>query len=135
MSQYFGIENRALDDPFEAALEHGASTVNALLAHGGWDDADYQLFYNVNFPPVAAANVLGTKAVSQGFRRGTNFTVEAQQSPTGRQFIWVKGGDQTIQTQPGSDVHANLNGYTSVTPMRADLTDLKTLSALQGHLN
>jgi 5'-nucleotidase len=35
----------------------------------------------------------------------------------------VHGGQQHTPTAAGSDVHANLNGYTSVTPMRADLTD------------
>ena len=135
MSQYFGVDNRDLDDPFESAAVHGAATVHRLLEHGGWDDADYQLFYNVNFPPVSATATKGIKVVSQGFRRGTDFTTEAQTSPTGRRFLWVKGGAQHTETLPGTDVHANLNGYISVTPMRADLTDYQTLSTLEGRLS
>lgn len=135
LSQYFGVENRALADPFEAAVFHGAETVSKLLAYGGWDAKDYQLFYNVNFPPVSSANVQGIRPVAQGYRRGTYFGVERQTSPGGRNYLWVKGGDQTISTEPGSDVHANLNGYISVTPMRADLTDLKTLAAIEGQFD
>ena len=134
LSQFYGAENLALDDPFEASAQHGAAVVKQILEHGGWDDADYQLFYNVNFPPVAAPNVKGTKVVSQGFRRGTDFTVEGHDGPTGRRFLWVKGGAQHTSTLAGTDVHANLGGFISVTPMRADLTDYTTLNALEGRI-
>jgi 5'-nucleotidase len=43
-------------------------------------------------------------------------------APNGRTFLWVKGGPQDIATEEGTDVHANLNGFISVTPMRCDLT-------------
>ena len=131
LSQYFGPENRALDDPFEASADHGAEIVQQLLDNGGWDSADYKLFFNVNFPPVAATNVKGTKAVSQGFRHDVTFGVTPQTSPTGRDFLWVHGGPQNQPTLPGTDVHANLDGFISVTPMRADLTDYSRLATLQ----
>ena len=34
----------------------------------------------------------------------------------------MKGGNQQVMTAPGSDAAVNLEGYVSVTPMRADLT-------------
>ena len=86
LSQYFGPANRDLDDPFDAAIQHGADVVRRLMAHDLWDDADYRLFYNVNFPPVAGADVKGMRAAAQGFRRGTHFSAEAQTSPSGRRF-------------------------------------------------
>ena len=122
LSQYFGPENRHLDDPFEAARAHGLGVVRALLAGDLWQDADYGIFYNVNFPPVPAAAVKGSKSVSQGFRRDTRFGVEPHYSPSGRKFLWIKGGPQDVPTEPETDAWANLDGYTSVTPMRADLT-------------
>ena len=48
-----------------------------------------------------------------------------------RELLFVKGGDQQICAQPGSDADANLNGYISVTPMIADLTDYASLEALK----
>ncbi len=131
LSQYFGPANKDLDDPFEAAAKHGADVVRKLLQSSLWDDADYRLFYNVNFPPVAADAVKGIKAAPQGFRRGTHFSAEAQTSPSGRRFLWVRGGAQDVPTAPGSDAAVNLDGYISVTPMRADLTDSAMLSPLQ----
>ena len=52
LSQFYGPKNSDLDDPFEAAAKHGADVVRALMQDQLWDDADYKLFYNVNFPPV-----------------------------------------------------------------------------------
>ena len=131
LSQYYGPANRDLDDPFEAAAGHGADVIRRILdatpAHGD----GYRLFYNVNFPPVAIKDAKGAKIVTQGFRHDVTFGVTPQKSPTGRRYLWVHGGQQQTPTAPGSDVHANLNGYTSVTPMRADLTDYDTLAKLQ----
>ncbi|MFK7751116.1 MAG: 5'/3'-nucleotidase SurE [Sedimentitalea sp.] len=136
MSQFYGPENKDLANPFEAAASHGAATVRALLNDALWDDgADYKPFYNVNFPPVAAADVKGIAATTQGFRRDTHFHAEAQTSPTGRRFLWIRGGPQHMPTAAGSDAAANLDGYVSVTPMRADLTDRKMLATLKDTLS
>ena len=135
LSQFFGPDNARLDDPFEAAAVHGAALVRRLLDHAPWDDgADYRLFYNVNFPPLPAAQVKGTRAATQGFRRYTAFALEPHLSPTGRQFLWIKGGEQGRPTLPGTDVTANVEGFTSVTPLRADLTAHDRMAELAARL-
>ncbi len=131
ISQFFGPANANLADPFEASAIHGAACVQTLLDRAEWGGADYQMFYNVNIPPVAAANVKGSRMVAQGLRPGPAFGMEASMAPNGRTFLWIKGGPQHIPTAPGTDVHANLEGYISVTPMRADLTDHTALAAMQ----
>lgn len=135
LSQFFGPENAQLPDPFEAAAKTGTETVRALLRHGIWDEDAYRLFYNVNFPPVAAASVRGRRITAQGFRENTNFGVEPHVSPSGRMFLWVKGGPQHHPTAPGTDVAVNLEGYVSITPLRADLTAHETLDALRGRID
>lgn len=122
LSQYFGPQNATIDDPFEAAAVHGADVVRKILDAAPASDDDYRLFFNVNFPPVPADKVKGTRIATQGFRRGINFGVEPHSSPSGRRFLWIKGGNQQLPTAPGSDAAFNLDGYVSVTPMRADLT-------------
>ncbi|WP_072777498.1 5'/3'-nucleotidase SurE [Marivita hallyeonensis] len=131
LSQYYGPDNLHAEDPFEAALVHGAEVVRRILAHDPKDQSGYRLFYNVNFPPVPAAVVKGTRITPQGIRQGTRFSVEPHNSPSGRRFLWIKGGDQRAPTAPGSDAHENLAGYISVTPMRADLTAEDHLARLQ----
>ncbi len=132
LSQYFGPALYALSDPFEAARKHGARIIRQLLDHADWtSDADFRLFYNINFPPVPAADVRGMRAVPQGRRQGPGFGVEPFTAPNGRRYLWVRGTPQDTPATPGSDVMANLDGYISVTPMRADLTCHASLGALQ----
>ncbi len=134
LSQYMGPENLNLDSPFEPAAVHGAATVRRLLDHGVWDETDYRLFYNVNFPPVPAAAVKGMHVAPQGFRKGTAFTVEPHRSPSGRKFLWVKGTNQAIQTDADDDVTAALTGHIAVTPLRADYTAHDMIAELRERL-
>jgi len=135
MSQFMGPRTQGLADPFEAARRHGPEVVRKLLDAGIWDaGADYRLFYNVNFPPCAAADVKGISAAPQGFRRETRFTTEAQIAPTGRRFLWIKGGPQQTATAPGCDVDVNLSDRVSVTPMRCDLTAHDRMDELAARL-
>lgn len=134
LSQYYGPRNNTLDNPFEAAATHSAELIRKILSASPDQGEDYRLFYNVNFPPVPAADVLGTRIAPQGYRRGTKFSTEPHSSPSGRRFLWIKGGDQHTPTLPGSDAAVNLDGYISVTPMRADLTAhdvLDTMKAIE----
>lgn len=132
LSQYLGPETQDLADPFDAASTHGADILRRLLAQAPWQEgADYPLFYNVNFPPCPAKSVRGTRITRQGKRQDVSFTTTPQTAPNGRRFLWVKGGAQDRPGTPGSDVEACLEGYISVTPMRADLTAHDTLTSLE----
>jgi 5'-nucleotidase len=135
LSQYMGPKTDTHQDPFDAAAVHGTAILQLLMARGLWDAADYRLFYNVNFPPVPAGDVKGHRVCPMGFRRDVAFGVQAQISPSGRKFLWVKGGGQQTPTLPGTDVAANLDGYISVTPLRADLTAHADLAALSAALS
>lgn len=134
LSQFMGPATHDLEDPFEAARAHGTAVVRALIEKGIWDQSDYRIFYNVNFPPVGAAAVKGIKVVAQGYRRETFFSVEPHMSPSGRKFLWITGGPQHKPTLPDTDVTANLDGYISITPMRADLTAHDSLADLARRL-
>jgi 5'-nucleotidase len=46
----------------------------------------------------------------------------------------VRGGDQTVRPAEGSDAAVNLDGWISVTPMRADLTAHDALAPLEAAL-
>ncbi|EEX13772.1 5'/3'-nucleotidase SurE [Citreicella sp. SE45] len=130
LSQFLGPETRDLPTPFEASATHGAEVIRRILALTPASGGDYPLFWNVNFPPVPAARVKGTRMVPQGKRRGTCFTTEPHLSPSGRRFLWIRGGDQRVAATPGCDSEANLDGWISVTPMRADLTAHDALADL-----
>lgn len=134
LSQYMGPETALLTDPFEAARTHGADVVRRLLAPAMWDKSPYRLFYNVNFPPVGAAAVKGLRAAPQGMRHDTAFSAEANVSPNGRRYLWLKGAPQHVPSLADDDNDLNLRGYISVTPLRADLTAHDRLGGLEAAL-
>jgi 5'-nucleotidase len=134
LSQFFGPAMEGLADPWQAARTHGPELVRKLWQRALWTDHDYRLFYNVNFPPVPAAAVRGTKDAAQGFRRDANFSAEAVHSPHGRRFLWIKGGPQHAPTLPDTDAAVNLDGWISVTPLTADLTAHHVLGDLAERL-
>ncbi|MEL7100454.1 MAG: 5'/3'-nucleotidase SurE [Pseudomonadota bacterium] len=122
LSQYYGPANAQAENPFEAAAQHGEDVIRRILAAHPTNDAAYGLFYNVNFPPRMSADVKGIRLAAQGRRPGVNFSTEPTQAPSGRRFVWIRGGNQQVATDAGTDAAVNLDGYISVTPMRADLT-------------
>jgi 5'-nucleotidase len=130
LSQYYGPGNRDADDPFEAAAKHGVAVIRKILAAKIEVSSHYVLFYNVNFPPVPAAEVRGYRSAAQGRRPGVRFESEPFTSPNGRKYLWIRGGDQRVPTAPDTDAAVNLEGYVSITPMLADLTAHDALHAL-----
>jgi len=134
LSQYLGPDNNAKDLQFDAAREHGTATVRRLLDHGLWDGEDYRVFYSINFPPLPGAQVRGLRVSPQGYRKDSFFGVEPHLSPSGRKFLWIKGGPQHHPTAPGTDVADCLEGYIAITPMRADLTAHDTIAWLKDQL-
>jgi 5'-nucleotidase len=130
LSQFYGPANRELDDPFEAAVHHGADVCRRILAQKPNNANGYGVFWNVNFPPVAAKDVKGIRSAAQGRRPGVNFSTIPHDAPNGRRFLWIAGGNQQIAPAAGTDAAVNLEGYISVTPMRADLTAHDTFADL-----
>ncbi|MEL7091654.1 MAG: 5'/3'-nucleotidase SurE, partial [Pseudomonadota bacterium] len=84
LSQFYGPRNAGANHPFEASAEHGAEVIRRILDANPKDQDGYQLFYNVNFPPMPAADVLGIRAAAQGRRPSARFGSETQKSPNGR---------------------------------------------------
>ncbi|MEL6647021.1 MAG: 5'/3'-nucleotidase SurE [Pseudomonadota bacterium] len=134
LSQFYGPRNVQLDDKFETARAHGLDCVRTILDKAPWDKTDYGMFYNVNFPPVPAAEVKGMRAVRQGYRGDGRFGMKPADAPSGRTFLWITGANQQDPSGAETDATVNLEGYISVTPMRADLTAHDALEVLKAAL-
>jgi len=131
LSQYLGPKNRDLENPFEASAAHGTDLIRALAKQPNTHEQDYPVFYNVNFPPLPASEVRGIKVTPQGRRRDSRFSVAPFTSASNRQFLFAKISNQQMPTATGTDAAENLEGYITVTPMRADLTDYEAITALR----
>lgn len=133
LSQFLGPKTKPLDNPFEAAQTHGAALIQEIMAieREHQETRPYASFYNVNFPPVPAKDVKGRRVIKQGRRPIGGMQSVLQTSPTGREYIWIQSGGQHDAGAPNTDVAANLDGYISITPMRADWTDYDRLEGLK----
>jgi 5'-nucleotidase len=122
MSQYFSAATVAGGEPFAASLAHGAALARRVLDERNWPKAPYGVFYNVNFPPVAAADVRGTRATFQGYRRFPTFGVLPHVAPNGRTYLWLTHSTGNADSPEGSDSRECHDGFITVTPLNADLT-------------
>lgn len=122
LSQYLGPKTKGLSSPFEASAAYGAKVIQKILAHDPAYTGGYRLFYNVNFPPVAASDVQGIRISHQGIRDTHGMGSTPQRSPSGRRYLWISGQSQQQAPSRECDITDNLAGYVSVTPMQADFT-------------
>lgn len=98
----------------------------ALAAAGRWRK---DVLMNVNFPPLAPADVKGFEVAVQGTRKIGDGITE-RHDPRGRPYIWI-GPQRTGETPiEGSDLAAVEAGYISITPLGVDLTDYSSLTSL-----
>lgn len=115
-------------DLFSAARAHGVEAVRAILSVEDWPS---DLFYNVNFPPLAAAEVRGRRVCVQGRRTRGSFGCDERVSPGGRLYYWLRSTADNRSAAPNADSALCAEGFVTVTPMRADYTAFDRLEALK----
>ncbi|MDE2619403.1 MAG: 5'/3'-nucleotidase SurE [Sphingomonadales bacterium] len=127
LSQVYSKEGAGNDVSFSAAEAWGAKVIAPLL------DQPFapRTLINVNFPPLAAGDVKGIKAVRQGFHDYARGSLIEAVDPRGFPYFWF--GLHGIEHTPGhdTDLEAIGEGYVSVTPLQLDLTHDASLAALK----
>jgi 5'-nucleotidase len=86
--------------------------------------------FNVNLPPVPAADVRGVKLTRLG-RRVYSQSVAPMKDPWGRPIYWIGGGAITWSGEQDSDFRAIEERYVSVTPLHLDLTHFGALEGAE----
>ena len=117
LSQFYTSAPHAPAERFDPARAFGVEAVRRVLACP-WER---DIFYNVNFPAYAPAQVKGFALAPQGRRAAGVFDCVEQMSPSGRQFFWLSHMTSNASSQPGSDAAMGAEGWITVTPMRPDL--------------
>ena len=101
LSQYFGPPTAPPTIPSPPPAPTARPCSARLLDAASWPTAPYGVFYNVNFPPVPAEAVRGTRATFQGHRAAPTFGVLPHVAPNGRKFLWLTHGHGNADTPPG----------------------------------
>jgi len=126
LSQVTNRLGAADGDTFEAARIWGKRVIEPLLD----TPLPSRTLVNVNFPPIAASDVKGIRAVRQGFHDYARGTVVEGSDPRGFQYYWF--GLEAIEhtLDHGTDLEAIDEGYVAVTPLQLDLTHHASLASL-----
>lgn len=86
-------------------------------------------FLNINAPDIPIEKIKGIKLTRQA---SNNLSKHFEQriDPRNRSYYWYGSIDQT-GSEKDTDVNALMENYISITPVRCDMTDYKTLAELE----
>ncbi len=117
LSQFYSKRPGAPEDIWAVSRALGAETVRRVLAL----PVARGVFYNVNFPAVDPAAVAGTTVCPQGLRREATFEVVPFTAPNGREFQFFRHNTRNDTAPEGCDARRLIEGWITVTPLRAEL--------------
>lgn len=110
---------------FSFAADAAATVARAVLA-GNWPA---RTFLNLN---VNTGQPRGFRVTTQA-RRNHVTKIDSRLDPRGQPYYWIEEALDDWHPEGGrSDYEAVMEGYVSVTPLQADLTDHGALKALEG---
>ena len=118
LSQYYRKSPDAPTDIWEPSRAFGAEALSKVMAMP-WDA---NVFYNVNFPAVRPENHAGFTVCPQGLRAEATFSVDPFLAPNGREFQFVRHLTANESAPEGSDARLCIAGWTTITPLRPQLT-------------
>lgn len=85
---------------------------------------------NVNIPALPEEKIKGIKITQQGNSRWNDY-FERRFDPSNREYFWLTGTMDYIDSDPDSDIRAIQENYVSVTPIQFDLTAYDFLDELK----
>lgn len=96
-----------------------ASRLALLVAEHGLPE---RTLLNVNVPSLPEDQIKGVLVTRQGISTWED-RFDVRRDPANREYFWLTGSMNVIDTEPDTDQIAVNNGYVSVTPVKYDLTD------------
>jgi len=85
---------------------------------------------NVNVPAVAQKKIRGVAITRQG-KSSWNDSFEVRRDPSKKEYYWLTGDLEVIDTGIEADQVAVMNNYVSVTPIQYDLTDYAMMKKMR----
>jgi 5'-nucleotidase len=113
----------ARDGDFTEAAKFAADLTLQVLKEG----LPECTILNVNIPP---GEVRGARFTHQGIKVAHVHIVEGV-DPRGRNYYWIGEQEVSWKLDPGSDYETIQEGLVSITPLRTDMTDYRTLESLR----
>ena len=111
----------------DAAADQAAGLVAKLLPSlDATKPAAPPWLLNVNIPNRPAAQLQGFKVARLGRRHAAEEVIK-QVSPRGETMFWIGNAGPAKDDAEGTDFHAAASGFSTITPLKVDLTDHERL--------
>lgn len=110
-----------------------AAVARRLIKHMLEHPLPPDTIFNVNVPDLPLEQIRGFEITRLGFRHKSEPAIK-QLDPKQRPIYWIGPSGPGHDAGPGTDFHAVANGFVSVTPLKIDLTDHKSLMPLRDWL-
>ena len=85
---------------------------------------------NINIPDLPDNKIKGVKFTTLGSRLKSENPVRTE-NPRGKTVYWIGKAGGPVENKPGTDFYEVAEGYISITPIHADMTQEKALATLQ----
>ncbi len=115
----------------EYDFTEAAKVAKQLTAKALADGMPENTLLNVNVP---RGEIKGIRVTSQGFKQAEPVITE-KIDPRGKPYYWIGEQRNGYFEADDSDFHAVKQGYVSVTPIRADMTNHKAIESLKNWNN
>ncbi len=117
-------ENNKMD--YGPAARFAAKMAKWIGDHGLPSDT----ILNVNVPSDSKQDLDRFLVTHQGWRRFNESVIE-KTDPRGKSYFWIGGKQMPPEGERDTDVGAIRDGYISVTPLHADMTNYKALDEIR----
>ncbi|HOY68644.1 MAG TPA: 5'/3'-nucleotidase SurE [Candidatus Ozemobacteraceae bacterium] len=108
-----------------ADFSAAARWAKACLTHVMDRGPEKNIMYNINIPALPDPEIKGVRVTRMGHVRYRE-SYECRRDPIGRPYYWLNGDPEILDQSPECDVVAVREGFVSLTPIRAELTDFET---------
>ena len=113
-------------DHFPDAARVALQVATELTRHG----LPHDTFLNVNVPDLPFNQIKAPLVTRQGKRSFVGKIID-KVDPRGRKYFWIGSEEPRFQDEEGTDFHAVGNGHSSITPLHLDLTNYRSMAALE----
>jgi len=124
----FSFASRQLDN-----LPTAAHFARLLVEAHGYLDLPPRTVLNVNVPNLPLDHIRGIQLTRLGHRARAAAPMKVV-DPRGKEGYWIAAAGDAEDGGPGTDFHAVMQGYVSITPLQLDRTFSDAFGSLDGWL-
>jgi len=122
----FSLDDFSKDADFLAAKKFVQQIVKNVIE----EDLEKNTCLNVNIPAIAEKDIKGIRVCRQAIANWVE-EYEERSDPHGRQYFWLTGKFELLDSGQDTDIYALKNNYISVVPVTLDFTNHKQLDVLR----